>query len=98
METSLDEMSSHEEPVSNKDPLQELEQKQSQATFMTAVDHLATSQKEVFLLKYQHDLPYNEISEITGLSISSIKSLLFRARENLRKKLTLTDSGVEVKE
>lgn len=45
-------------------------------------------QREVFILRYQHDLTYDEICEITGLSIGTIKSLLFRARENLREKMT----------
>ncbi|MCA9803781.1 MAG: RNA polymerase subunit sigma-24, partial [Cyanobacteria bacterium HKST-UBA02] len=31
--------------------------------------------------------PYDEIAAVTGTTLSSVKSLLFRARDNLRKAL-----------
>ena len=94
-DSSLDDESVYFEPVEEKDASVELEQKVSLRTLQKALEAIPENQRETFILKYQHDLSYNEISEITGLSISSIKSLLFRARESLRKKLTLGKDGVE---
>ena len=94
-EPSLDDTEVHIEPSTNLDPSKVLEDKLSQQTLSEALKTIPENQRETFLLKYQHDLSYNEISEIMDLSISSIKSLLFRARESLRKKLIITDSGIE---
>jgi len=42
----------------------------------------------VVLRRYEH-MPYDEIGKILGLSISAVKSQLFRARANLREALKL---------
>lgn len=52
-----------------------------------AIYKLPDKQREVFVLNFYLDLSYAEICEITSLSISSIESLLFRARKNLRNYL-----------
>lgn len=97
-EASLDDDSLYKEPVTESDASTEIDRKLSQKSFAQALSTIPANQKEAFLLKYQQDLSYNEISEIMGISISSIKSLLFRARENLRKKLVITDTGIETKD
>jgi RNA polymerase sigma-70 factor, ECF subfamily len=53
----------------------------------TAIYKLPEEQRRVFILNYHLDLSYKEISETTGYSISSIESLLFRARKKLRELL-----------
>ncbi|WHX39811.1 RNA polymerase sigma factor [Mesobacillus sp. AQ2] len=40
---------------------------------------------ELLLLKYESDLSYAEISQLLGISISSVKMNLFRARKSLLK-------------
>ncbi|MCS0824793.1 RNA polymerase sigma factor [Cytobacillus firmus] len=40
---------------------------------------------ELLLLKYESDLSYDEISQLLGISVSSVKSNLFRARKSLLK-------------
>jgi RNA polymerase sigma-70 factor, ECF subfamily len=52
-----------------------------------SVSGLPENQRTVFILCKYEELSYKEISEVTGLSISSIESLLHRAKMNLRKKL-----------
>ncbi len=76
------------EPASTEDVEQEVEWRVSQHMLFEALGKLPIAQRKVFVLRYQHDLPYEEIAEISDLSISSVKSLLFRARENLRKILS----------
>ncbi len=53
-----------------------------------AVHSLAESQKVAFTLHYQEDLSYQEIAAVMQTSVSAVESLLFRARQALRKKLT----------
>lgn len=48
---------------------------------------LPESQREVVLLKYLDGRSYEEIAEITGLTINTIESRLFRARTTLRRRL-----------
>ncbi len=52
-----------------------------------AVQHLAESQRVAFTLHYQEDLSYQEIAAVLQTSVSAVESLLFRARQTLRKKL-----------
>jgi RNA polymerase sigma factor (sigma-70 family) len=52
-----------------------------------SVSGLPDNQRTVFILCKYEELSYKEISEVTGMSISSIESLLHRAKMNLRKKL-----------
>jgi RNA polymerase sigma-70 factor (ECF subfamily) len=76
------------EPASTEDVEQEVEWRVSQHMLFDALGKLPIQQRKTFVLRYQQDLPYEEIAEISELSVSSVKSLLFRARENLRKILS----------
>ena len=51
------------------------------------VDSLPESLRTAFTLREVDGKSYEEIAETMGMSISAIKSLLSRARENLRKNL-----------
>jgi RNA polymerase sigma-70 factor (ECF subfamily) len=48
-------------------------------------DKLPTSQRQVAAVWLNEDLSYDEIARQMALSLSSVKSLLFRARQNLEK-------------
>ena len=61
------------------------EKKEKAAILYRAINQLPETQKIAFLLSETDGLSYGEISEIVGTSVSSIESLLFRARKNLRK-------------
>ncbi len=52
-----------------------------------AINSLPRNQKIAFILSKYEELPYREISEIMNLSLSSVESLIFRAKTNLQKKL-----------
>ncbi len=51
------------------------------------LEKLPPDLKELIILRHLNELSYNEISEVTGLSISSVKSKLHKAREMLRRLL-----------
>lgn len=51
------------------------------------ISMLPGKQRTVFILSKYEELSYKEITEVTGLSLSSVESLLHRAKMNLQKKL-----------
>lgn len=52
-----------------------------------AIDSLPENQKIVVILCKYEQLSYEKIAEITGFSVKAVKSLLHRARVNLKEKL-----------
>lgn len=59
-----------------------------------AVAGLPCKQRTALVLSKFGKLSYKEIAEIMGVSLSSVESLVFRAKQNLRKKLTpMRESG-----
>lgn len=65
----------------------ELHQKELGEHIKDAVGSLPVSQKEALILREYHDLSYEEIANITGQSLSNVKVLIYRAREELRQTL-----------
>lgn len=63
------------------------EQKEKQALIHKAIESLPKKQKTVVLLRDIENLAYEEIVQITGLKLGTVKSKLARAREHLRIKL-----------
>jgi len=76
----------HNDP-GQKSPAELLEQKERAKILHDAIDSLPEKQQIAFTLAEYDDLSYKEIAEIMQVSISSVESLLFRARKNLQKKL-----------
>lgn len=72
--------------LSDDHPDDILEDSERNEILARAVAELPSRQQKVFVLHYYENLPYKEICKVLGLSLSSVESLLFRARENLKKK------------
>ncbi|WP_282162995.1 RNA polymerase sigma factor [Ulvibacterium marinum] len=66
----------------------QLEEKEKKEILFRAIDRLPEAQRIVFTLHNIDGLSYKEVSAISQKSISSVESLLFRAKRNLRKILT----------
>jgi RNA polymerase sigma-70 factor (ECF subfamily) len=64
-----------------------LENKEKSATIFKAIHTLPESQKIVFTLAKIDGKSYQEIVEITGKSLSSVESVMFRAKKALKEKL-----------
>ena len=64
-----------------------LEHKEQSETIYLALNTLPESQKTVFTLAKLDGKTYQEIVEITGKSLSSVESIMFRAKKNLQKKI-----------
>jgi len=52
-----------------------------------AIDALPETQRMAIVLRRYEDMPYDEIGEVLGLSVPAVKSVLFRARAELRERL-----------
>lgn len=64
-----------------------LENKEKSTIIFKAINTLSESQRVVFTLAKVDGKSYQEIVEITGRSLSSVESLMFRAKKNLQEKL-----------
>ena len=68
-------------------PDQAIREQEVQAAINDAIKALPDAQRMAIVLRRYQDLSYEEIGEVLGLSISAVKSHLFRARSTLREKL-----------
>ena len=68
-------------------PAARIEGVEETARILAAVESLPGAQREVIRLKFQEGLRYQEISEVTGLSVSNVGFLIHTAMKNLRQKL-----------
>lgn len=64
-----------------------LESKELNETLFSAINKLPESQALIFTLHKIDGKSYQEIAEITNRSISSVESVMFRAKKNLQKLL-----------
>lgn len=64
-----------------------MENKEKSAIIFKAIDTLTESQRVIFTLAKIDGKSYQEIVEITGKSLSSVESTLFRAKKGLQVKL-----------
>ncbi len=58
-----------------------------QKYFSREIDKLPDNQRIAFILNKVEHLSYKEISDIMDISVSSVESLIFRAKTNLKKRL-----------
>ncbi len=68
-------------------PVMALERKERMKVIQEAINALPAEQKEVVTLRDIQGFSYEEVAEITGLNVGTVKSRLARARLDLRKKL-----------
>ena len=61
-----------------------------------AIDTLPFSQRVVIVLYYLNDLSLQEIGDILGVPVGTVKSRLHYGRENLRRQLEGTGQTSEV--
>ena len=79
-------------PTISVRPGASLEQEEAVSQVLRIMETLPKNQREVLRLKFQCDLSYKEISEITQLSVTNVGFLIHTAIKTLRKGL-LTESA-----
>lgn len=67
-------------------PSEQLEQKEASGFLLRIVASLPPRQQEVIQLKFQNGLSYQEISDITKLSVSNVGVLIHTALKTLRQR------------
>lgn len=72
---------------SSEDPLawEHLAEDELKVLLHQAIDSLPKRQRTALILNKYEDLSYQQIAEVMGISVSSVESLLFRAKNNLEK-------------
>lgn len=68
-------------------PEQESEKKEQRSEIESVVQLLPSPYRELIVLRHSQDLSYDEIAEVTGLPLGTVKNRLFRAREAMRDHL-----------
>ena len=64
-------------------PLELRERAELAATLERAIGELRPAYREVVMLRHREELSYQEIGEITGLTLAAVKTNLHRARKEL---------------
>lgn len=75
------------EDDSGHQPDQELSRHQLRRTVLDALDELPAAQRVVVALTYYHDMAYQEIAEIVGCPVNTVKTRMFHARRRLQDTL-----------
>jgi RNA polymerase sigma-70 factor, ECF subfamily len=73
-------------------PEQESERKERRGEIESVVRALPANYRELIILRHSQDLSYEEIVEVTGLPLGTVKNRLFRAREMMRQQFV--DKGI----
>ncbi len=73
--------------TSSKAPDAALLDEEMQIAIQRAIDELPETQRMAIILRRYDEVSYEEIGEILELSVPAVKSVLFRARTELRQKL-----------
>jgi RNA polymerase sigma-70 factor (ECF subfamily) len=66
-------------------PEQQSEREERRGEIETVVRSLPTAYRELIVLRHSQDLTYEEIVDVTGLPLGTVKNRLFRAREMMRQ-------------
>lgn len=66
-------------------PEQESERRERRIEIEGVVRSLPAVYRELIILRHSQDLTYEEIVEVTGLPLGTVKNRLFRAREMMRQ-------------
>ena len=74
-----------DQQTANTDPETKLLINERYKEVIFSVNSLPENQKQALILSSFHNLSYEEVASILNLTTSSVKSLIFRARTNLRK-------------
>lgn len=92
--TSIFENSEHQQkkdfidPSSSEDADRQLNTKELHKSLKDAINNLPKNQKIAFILNKYQDLSYKEVADVMDISLSSVESLIFRAKGNLQKLLS----------
>ncbi len=73
--------------LSTLSPSQKILDWEMQEMIQAAIDQLPTPQRLALVLRRYEEMSYEEIAQVLGASLPAVKSMLFRAREELKRHL-----------
>ena len=79
------------EVASNQDLLGESILEERAKQLWLAVSSLSQGERTAVLLFYKQDMSISDVANVLGVTIGSVKTMLFRAREKLRKSIADRD-------
>ena len=88
--TAIDHLRRHstrEQELEVATPEEESVRAERRAEIEDVIQSLPASYRELIVLRHAHDLSYDEIAEVTGLPLGTVKNRIFRAREAMRSPL-----------
>jgi RNA polymerase sigma-70 factor (family 1) len=71
----------------DQNPDRMMDLKEQQQIIQSTIDGLPENQRTALILKRFEELPYSKIADIMRISVSAVEALLYRARQNLQKRL-----------
>ena len=74
-------------PAKGPSPERALQRSERRAQIEEVIAQLPPRYRELILLRHVSELGYDEIAEVTGLPLGTVKNRIFRAREAMRKHL-----------
>jgi RNA polymerase sigma-70 factor (ECF subfamily) len=94
LEVATPEGDTYEKPYASSAPTPEENSVRAErrAEIEDVIGSLPASYRELIVLRHAHDLSYDEIAEVTGLPLGTVKNRIFRAREAMR--LPLVERGI----
>jgi RNA polymerase sigma-70 factor (ECF subfamily) len=94
---ALKALRSHDDPVEDRwaeervsleaSPEDEFGRQRAQALLMRAIGELSPEHRAVVEFTYFHEMGYREIAEIMGCPVDTVKTRMFHARRQLRRRL-----------
>lgn len=85
--SSIENLFDHSKIENSKTPDHLLESKEKAKTLQKTIEKLPENQRIAFVLHHYDGYSYQQISEIMNCTLSSVESLIHRARVGLKKKL-----------
>ncbi|MCZ7664078.1 MAG: sigma-70 family RNA polymerase sigma factor [Thermoleophilia bacterium] len=71
------------------DPAEAVTGSEEQRALLTHLRHLPPHYREVLVLRFVEDLSYEQIAEVLGIPLGSVKTRIFRSRELLKQRLAV---------
>jgi RNA polymerase sigma-70 factor (ECF subfamily) len=71
-------------PETRPNPHEELTRQRLRTALSHAIDRLPDDYRELISLRHYGEMPYEEIAELKGMPLGTVKNKLFRARQALR--------------
>jgi RNA polymerase sigma-70 factor (ECF subfamily) len=80
-------------PAANNDPTRGLEHEDLRQLLNEALEKLPAAQRQTFVLHVDGELSYREVAGVMGISVGTVMSRLFYARQKLRAYLSRLDQA-----